>query len=770
MMRSSCLPMDMSAMVILGLVLAAGSVLVAPQSARGAAAAQVGGAGGVGEAAGQPGRGELIEGPTKPVARFVSQTFKETDRVATFALQRQFARAADLPADYAVRPVFSTMADGKQRLRVEIGQGTSLYGTGEQAGPLLRNGRSVTLWNTDAYGYNENTASLYKSHPWVLAVRADGTAFGVLIDTTWRAVIDLDGAITVMHEGPPAPVYIIDRASPQEVMTALGELTGFMPLPPMWAIGYHQCRYSYFPEARAREVAQGFRDRGIPASVIWFDIDYMDGYRTFTFDKTRFPDPKKLNADLENIGFRAIWMINPGIKDEPGFFVRDQLVKAGFEVKKADGTSYRGAVWPGMCVFPDYTSHDVRAWWTTLYKDYMANGIDGVWNDMNEPAIFDVASKTMDETNQHRGGLYKAYPDSAPQTVTPGTHARFHNVYGMLMSQASYEGILAANPDRRPFVLTRAGHLGSHRYVASWTGDNTANWTDLEQSVPMILNLGLSGWAFTGPDIGGFIGDGPRGDSPEETARLRGEHFARWMGIGALMPFSRGHTAKGNIDKEPWAFNKDTENASRIALQRRYALMPYLYTLFYEASTNGMPVARPVFFADPKDPALRSEDDAFLLGADVLVVPQLMPDGTRTPVLPKGIWRPFDVVADRHPANPDLLIRGGAIVPSGPVVQSVALPTDNSEPRTLYVSLDDSGQARGAVYEDAQDGFAYQKGDYLLTLYTARINGDEVIVSVSGTKGDRPRPARDLIVRVVTDEGIREARGKDGADVRVRLR
>jgi alpha-glucosidase len=282
--------------------------------------------------------------------------------------------------------------------------------------------------------------------------------------------------------------------------------------------------------------------------------------------------------------------------------------------------------------------------------------------------------------------------------------------------------------------------------------------------------MGLSGWAFTGPDIGGFIGDGPRGDSPEETARLRGEHFARWMGIGALMPFSRGHTAKGNIDKEPWAFNKDTENATRIALQRRYALMPYLYTLFYEASTNGMPVARPVFFADPKDPALRSEDDAFLLGADIMVVPQLMPDGTRTPVLPKGIWRPFDVVGDRHPANPDLLIRGGAIVPSGPVLQSVALPTDNAEPRTLYVSLDDSGQARGAVYEDAQDGFGYQKGDFLLTLYTARIAGDEVIVSVGGTQGDRARPARDLIVRVVTDEGIREARGKDGGEIRVRLR
>ncbi|MBL0868976.1 MAG: DUF5110 domain-containing protein [Phycisphaerales bacterium] len=711
----------------------------------------------------QPGKGELVEGTTQPVARFYAPYWQPSDAVASFALKKPLNKSTELPSDYPIKPMFEKV-DGKHRVRIEVAPGTSLYGTGEVSGPLLRNGRTTTLWNTDAYGYDPTNASLYQSHPWIFGVRPDGTAFGILADTTWRTVIDLNGAITITAEGNAFPLYIVDRATPQEVCTALMELTGPMPLPPRWAIGYHQCRYSYYPEARVREIANEFRTRRIPCDVIWFDIDYMDGYRVFTFDKNSFPDVPKLNADLGKMGFSNIWMIDPGVKYEKGYFVSDQMVEKGYDVKNAKGETFVGAVWPGNCIFPDYTSEKVRGWWAGLYKDFMATGIDGVWNDMNEPAVFAVASKTMPEDNQHRGGTYSSGPGIQPQIVTPGPHARFHNVYGMLMAQGTYEGIMTTNPTKRPFVLTRAGYLGSHRYAATWTGDNSASWFDLETSIPMAINLGLSGQPFAGPDIGGFNGNGPG------NFESRGKHFARWMGVGALLPFSRGHTGKGNIDKEPWAFGPEVEKACRLALERRYRLLPYFYTLFREASVKGLPVVRPVFFADPKDMALRSEDDCFLIGSDVLVVPQLMPDGTRTPVLPRGVWRKVEIVNENnHPDLPELRIREGAIVPLGPIVQyHDEKPLD---PLTLLVSLDTRGQATGTLYEDAGDGFEYQKGQYLLTTWQAKQEGDKVTVSISKAEGQMARPSRKVVVQVLRDDGkIAEASGEAGQPIVVQVR
>ena len=661
--------------------------------------------------------------------------------------------AGDAGADAKVRPQFWKTADGRFATRVDIAEGTSLYGTGEIAGPLLRNGRKTVCWNTDAYGYTEEYPSLYQSHPWVLAVRADGTAFGVLADTTWRVEIDLTGAeksseasgsIVFRGEGASYPVWIIEGATPQDVVRGLGSLSGTMPMPPLWAIGYHQCRYSYYPEARVREIAQNFRDRKIPADVIWMDIDYMDQFKVFTFDKSHFPDPKKLNDDLGAMGFSNIWMINPGVKAEKGFSINDQMEAGDLMVKDAAGKPYRGEVWPGWCIFPDYTRPDVRLWWEGLYKEFMAQGIDGVWNDMNEPAIFNVKSKTMPEDNLHQGGAW-AYGGTLPS----GNHLQYHNVYGLLMAKGTFDGIQKANPDKRPFVLTRAGYLGSHRYAATWTGDNSATWADVENSVSMAANLGLSGSPFIGPDIGGFNGNGD------------GKMFARWMGVGALLPFSRGHTGKGNIDKEPWSFGPEVEHISRLALERRYRLMPYLYTLFREASQTGMPVLRPVFFADPADPALRSEDDAFLLGSDLLVVPKLTPEGDRRSALPKGVWNEVMLVDEGHIDDlPRLYVRGGSIVPVGPVIQYTGeKPLD---PLTLVVSLNEAGSATGTLYEDAGDGYGYRTGDYLLTTYAARMDGERVRIEVAATEGKRPRGTRELRVMLVKDGWYYAGVGTDG--------
>ncbi|MCW5767139.1 MAG: DUF5110 domain-containing protein [Phycisphaeraceae bacterium] len=645
------------------------------------------------------------------------------------------------------KPTFSKDARGRHVASIAIAPGTSLYGTGENAGPLLRNGRVVEAWNTDAYGYREETKSLYQSHPWVLAVREDGSAFGVLADTTWRCEIDLTNGITFAADGPEFPLIVMEGRTPQEVMIQLAAHIGTIELPPLWALGYHQCRYSYYPESRVKEIADGFRSRSIPCDVIWFDIDYMHGYRVFTFDSSHFPDPARTNSDLHAMGYRTIWMIDPGVKAEPGYSVYDSGTAGDHWVKKADGSVYLGEVWPGQCVFPDYTRPETMQWWAGLYKDFMATGIDGVWNDMNEPAIFNVPTKTMPEDNVHRGG----------GILSEGPHARYHNVYGMLMALGTKQGIEAANPDKRPFVLTRANYIGGHRYAATWTGDNAAEWYDLENSIPMILNLGLSGQPFSGPDIGGFIGNGD------------GQQFARWMGIGSLLPFTRGHTGKGNRDKEPWAYDQNVERSSRMALERRYRLIPFLYTVFEESSRNGMPVARPTFFADPADPALRSEDDSFLLGSDLLVVAKVTPLGDRMPVMPRGNWRPLNLHDGATDADlPDLYVRPGAILPVGPIEQYVdERPLD---PLTLYVSLDAGGKATGTLYEDAGEGYAYRNGEYLRTTYTATRAGDTVSVEIAGTRGSMARPNRNLVVRVMLDDG-REAAAlsTDGQTVTVDL-
>lgn len=672
------------------------------------------------------------------IVRFDASADAAAKRRPSFALVREFHPIATLdPNQVAVVPQYGYEND-RHTATISIEPGTSLYGTGEVPGPLLRNGFVTETWNYDAFGYGLDAKNLYTSHPWVLAVREDGTAFGVLADTTERCEIDLRDGITFRAVGPEFPVIVIDRASPQEVMKGLAELTGTIAMPPKWAVGYHQCRYSYNPDSRVKEVVSEFRKRKLPADVIWMDIDYMDGYRVFTFDEEQFPDPAGLNEWLDEQGFSNIWMIDPGVKKEEGYFVYDSGEQHDVWTKNAQGETFTGEVWPGVCVFPDYLNKDVRSWWAGLYEDFMALGIDGVWNDMNEPAVFNVESKTMPEDNIH-------HADEALGGT--GTHARYHNVYGMQMIRATREGVLAVNPDKRPFVLSRANYIGGQRYGATWTGDNSANWEHLDMSIAMTVNLGLSGQPFAGPDIGGFAYNGD------------GELFARWMGFGTLMPFARGHTAKGNIDKEPWSFTPEVEATCRRALERRYRLMPYIYTLFHESSVSGMPIAMPTFFADPSDPALRSEDDSFLLGPDLLVAAKATPEADRMTILPAAVdgveWAEFDFESfdggrDSKDADlPALFIRPGAIIATAPVTQYFGDRPDSRDELTLIVHLDADGHASGELYEDAGEGFGYLSGEYLRTTFEAHREGDKVKVSITNSEGRMQIPDRTIKVRVI---------------------
>lgn len=668
----------------------------------------------------------------------------------------------------AIDPVFSS-AGSRHYASIDVPAGTALYGTGLVPGPLLRNGRVTTLWNTDAYGWGDGSPSLYESHPWVLGVRPDGTSFGVLADTTERCEIDLSGVsgaggaeIVFGGDNYDFPVIYVERDSPQEVCGALADLTGHAPMPALWALGFHQCRYQYEPQSELLSVAQQFRSEQIPCDVVWADVGHMDGARVFTFNPSTFPDPAGLNASLAAIGFRSVWSTNPGAPPDPSYFLYNEGIAGNDFVKASNGTTnYIGPMWPGDYLWADFMRGATRQWWADSVASWAStNGIGGVWIDMNEPAVF-VDSKTMPEDNVHRA-------DAALGGV--GSHARYHNVYGMEMIRATREGLLQARPDERPFILARANYIGGQRYGAVWTGDNTANEYHYRTSITNILNLGLSGQPFCGPDIGGFIGS------------ISGDLYERWIGIGAMFPFARAHTGDAQR-KEPWQFGTGVEDTARLALDRRYRLLPHIYTAFWEAHTQGLPVMRPLFFANPADPALRAVDDTFLVGdgliASIATDASTICDtpGPNFPV-PAGatLYRvgfpqtnapgaPSDL---DDPALPDLYLIDGHIVPYGPIVQTTAGYT--LDPLTLLVALDENGTATGVLYEDDYDGYDFQSGDYLLTQYSATRTGDTVTVSASVLGGNRARPARTLNIRLLLPDGSEvAASGTEGDPIELTI-
>lgn len=683
------------------------------------------------------------------VAIFYPDDFDAEANLPSFALLEEPEEMGALPDDWQTHVEFSS-AFGQSLAQVKVDSSTNLYGGGEALSRLLRKGGSQILWNTDNYGYGrDDGAKLYQSHPWVLAVRPDGSAYGVLADNTWKQTLSMSDDITFSSEGPAFRVLVIEGETPQEVLATLGDLTGKMPLPPRWSLGFQQSRYSYVPESRAKEIVDTYRNKKLPIDVLWFDIDYMDDFKVFTFDSEMYPDPKGMNAYLHQNKMKGIWMIDPGVGIDEGYSVYDSGTELDVWMKDAKGEVYEGEVWPGPTVFPDYTQQKTAEWWSELYQDFMAQDIDGVWNDMNEPADFTGPDGSVPEDNVHAGGL-RLTPNGKP--LPADSHLRYHNVYGMLMVKASRQGISDANPNKRPFVLTRANYIGGQRYAATWTGDNNSTWEHLRLSVPMSLNLGLSGQPFNGPDIGGFIGNA----SPEL--------FGHWMAIGAFYPFARAHSAIESDDQEPWVFGREVERASRIALERRYRLMPYLYTQFYHASKTGVPVMQPTFFADITDTSLRGEDRTFLFGPDLLVVPKW----ADKPSMPEGSWRVLSLVGEnslRDEFQPDLRIRDGAIVPAGKIIQSTDDYSLNE--LTLFVSLDADGNAQGQLYHDAGEGYGYQNGEYALIEFTASTSGDTVEISADKTEGNYPVEIGQLQIKLVTDDGVKIATGSYGEVIKI---
>lgn len=693
----------------------------------------------------------VLQGLAVAVIVMAQATFMSNDNIAVFIpanydaschqpspiFVQELVPTAALPHDWRLKPVFS-QREGKQIATIHVGEGVDLYGTGEVTGPLKRNGRKISLWNIDTPAYGVDGGShLYQSHPWVMGLRADGSAFGIIADNTWRQTISTDQDVVFESDGPAFRVVIIERPNVQQLMQALADLTGHMELPPLWSLGYHQCRHTYYPDGRVMEVADLLRKHQIPSDVIWMDIDYMNGYRIFTFNPDGFSNPLRLNDYLHQQDFKTVYMIDPGVKVEEGYFVDDQGTAGDYWVKDKNGQVFEGNVWPGACHFPDFTRPEVRSWWATLYKDFMATGVDGVWNDMNEPAIFGQPEGTMPRDNRHLGG----------EGVTAGPHLRFHNVYGMNMVRASRQGLLLANPQKRPFILSRSNFLGGQRYAATWTGDNLSHPDHLKLSVPMSLTLGLSGQPFNGPDIGGFC------------ENSNGQLVAEWTALGVYFPFVRNHNTKGTVAQEPWAFTQEVLDACRTAINRRYRLMPYIYTLFREASTTGMPVMRPLFMADSKDLNLRSEDRSFLLGGDLMIRPQW----AEHTAMPQQEWQCLELEEATDSYQCELRQRPGSVIPLANLAQSTA--TLRTDSLTLLVCVDGEGKAVGQLYEDEGDGFGYREGRYRQTTIEATLRKKQLQVTLRQTDGQLPAVVRTLRIGFVAKGRVQYSPWLHGNDI-----
>ncbi len=596
------------------------------------------------------------------------------------------------------------------------------YGLGDKAGPMNRRNRSFTNWNTDAFGWQESTDPLYKTIPFFIGLRKNA-AYGLFFDNTYRSSFDFgkesENYFSFGAEGGEINYYFIAGPEPKKIVEQYTALTGRPPLPPLWSLGYQQCRYSYYPEARVREIARLLREKKIPADTIYLDIDYQEGYAPFTINRQYFPNFEKMVADLRDQGFHLILITDLHIKRNPGhgYAPYDSGMKEDVFVKNRDGSVYVGPVWPGESVFPDFTLTRVRDWWGALYKDFVGMGVAGFWNDMNEPSVFRQPEKTMPLDVVHR--------------LDDGTtmdHRAAHNMYGMENARATYEGVRKLQPDERPFVLTRAAYSGAQRYAATWTGDNTATWNHISMSTPMLLSMGLSGYAFVGDDIGGFAGSPPS------------DLLTRWYELGAFNPIDRDHAEKNSLDHEPWVNGPEQEAIRRKYIELRYKLLPYIYTYTEETTRTGIPLMRPIFLEYPQSPEFFNDDHDFLFGPDLFVSPVVTEKlDAQGVALPPGEWYDYwssekhtgkDKI-DLHPRLDEvpLYVRAGAIIPMQPLVQYTGQKPDGPLQLRVYLPSSTAGNnCRGSLYLDDGHTYVFQKGEFLRVNYSCEVSAGFVRV------------------------------------------
>ena len=594
-----------------------------------------------------------------------------------------------------------------------------VFGLGDKVRGFDRRGQRFELWNTDAYGWKPDADPLYKSIPFFLFLD-HGHAHGLFFDTPARAQVDVgqskrDVLSFSAVSGQSLDMYLLAGPDPKRVVRAFGALTGRTPLPPRWALGYQQSRYSYATEQETLGVAERLRAGAIPSDAIWLDIDYQLGNAPFTVAPEAYPHFQEMVSDLRKAGLRTVLITDPHLKSyqgkprPSGYAPYDTGAAGDHFLHDEQGTFLEAQVWPGTSVFPEFTLTRTQRWWGDLYGEFVDRGVAGFWNDMNEPASFN-ASKTLPEAARHR------LDDG---TTLP--HAFVHNAYGELNARATYDGLRRLRPNERPFVLTRAAYAGTQRYAATWTGDNSATREHMALSIAQLANLGVSGYAFAGADVGGFVG------CPDP------DLLAEWTELGALQPFFRNHSGKDTCRREPWVHGPEIEARMRAAIERRYRLLPYLYTVFEESSRTGLPVLRPLWLEYPADPASQANASSYMLGADLLVAPKLVAGNVGYVVqLPRAAW--YDTLTEaliptggavKVPASADsvrLFARAGAIIARQPLVQY----TDQLPTGPLQLDVWPGERCEGSLYLDDGQTLAYENGAFRRISYVCQPHRNDI--------------------------------------------
>ena len=591
-------------------------------------------------------------------------------------------------------------------MRRALYEGERIYGLGDKPGFLDRRGYVWIMWNSDIPDpHVDYMPSLYKSVPFFIAYRRD-SCYGIFFDNPAKSWFDMGktdlNSYTISADGGNLDYYYFWGETPKDVLVAYTRLTGTTPLPQMWTLGYHQSRWSYETREEVFDVAGKMRKYRIPCDAIYFDIDYMDGFRVFTWNKEHYKDPKADLAQLKKLGFKPVTIIDPGVKADREYRVYREGAKNGYFATK-DGEIYSNWVWPGEAVYPSFTDPAVREWWGRQHAFLTDLGVEGVWNDMNEPASF-------------HGPL----PDDVEFSAGEGKkilHKDAHNIYGHCMAIATFEGLKKLVPDKRPFIITRACYSGTQKYSTVWTGDNQSIWAHLQMAIPQLNSLGLSGFAMAGTDVGGFGADATK------------ELMARWVEVGCLSPLFRNHSAKGTRHQEPWSFDEELLDIYRKYVSLRYRLLPYFYDCFYACEDTGMPPMRPLVLNFPQDEETFSLNDEFMVGDWLLAAPVVTQGATsRMVYLPKGaawydFWTGERYTGGQHiirKAGLDelpLYVKAGAVLPIWPLMQYVGEKKVTELTLAVY-----PGRGNYMHYLDDGESYGYREGKVNAYLF-AQNNG-----------------------------------------------
>lgn len=497
-----------------------------------------------------------------------------------------------------------------------VQENEKFIGLGEKTGGLNRAGNAYTNWNTDYFAYGVNDDPLYMSIPFYIGVH-NNLSYGIYFDNTHKTTFNFGAStnrfIYYSAEDGDLDYYFIHDESISQIITAYTDLTGKMEMPPMWSLGFQQCRYSYYPESEVLTLAQTFRDKKMPADVIYLDIHHMEKYKVFTFDGEKFPNPKAMIDKLKERGFKVVVIMDPGIKTEKGYLPFEEGLDNDLFVKYPDGQVYEGQVWPGWCAFPDFTKPETRKWWAEKMEFYNDAGVDGYWTDMNEPASW----------GQHTPNLIDFSFEGEEVS-----HREARNIYGFQMARSAHEGSKLQNPGERPFILTRSGFSGIQRFAAAWTGDNVATEEHMLAGVRLVNSLGLSGVSFAGYDVGGFAGEASK------------SLFARWLSIATFSPFFRAHSMINSNDAEPWSFGEEVEEISRNYMKLRYRLLPTIYSSFYKSTLDGLPISKSLAIDYAHDNIIyeSSFQNEYIFCDSILVAPVESTKEITKVYLPAGDW------------------------------------------------------------------------------------------------------------------------------------